>query len=97
MTRNAGAGGSDLLPAWRSRGSHARQGKTVIEYQLPETGNAGWGAGSGGKYHLKDKRGPEKYAIVGPNRAGKTTLPEKIAAELKEREDLRVDYMPQNS
>ena len=41
-------------------------------------------------------RGPEKICIVGPNGAGKTTLLKKIAAELKEREDLRVDYMPQN-
>ena len=31
-------------------------GKTVIEYQSSETGNAGWRAGFGGKYHLKDKR-----------------------------------------
>ena len=41
-------------------------------------------------------RGPEKICIVGPNGAGKTTLLKKIATELKAREDLRVDYMPQN-
>ena len=49
------AGGSDLLPAWRSRGSHARRENG---HRIPssETGNAGWRAGFGGKYHLKDKR-----------------------------------------
>ena len=41
-------------------------------------------------------RGPEKICIVGPNGAGKTTLLKKIATELKAREDLRVNYMPQN-
>ena len=41
------------------------------------------------------KRG-EHVAVIGANGTGKTTLLKKIAAELKEREDLRVDYMPQN-
>ena len=36
------------------------------------------------------------FGLLGPNGAGKTTLLKKIAAELKAREDLRVDYMPQN-
>ena len=34
--------------------------------------------------------------LTGASGSGKTTLLKKIAAELKEREDLRVDYMPQN-
>ena len=70
-------------------------GKTVIEYQLPKL------EAPDGERVLAENitlkiRGPEKICIVGPNGAGKTTLLKKIAAELKEREDLRVDYMPQN-
>ena len=60
--RNAGAGGSDLLPAWRSRGSHAGR-ENGHRISASETGNAGWRAGSGGKYHLKDKRTGKKYAL----------------------------------
>ena len=70
-------------------------GKTVIEYQLPKLETPD------GEKILAENitlaiRGPEKICIVGPNGAGKTTLLKKIAAELKEREDLCVEYMPQN-
>ena len=70
-------------------------GKTVIEYQLPKLETPDGERVLAENITLKI-RGPEKYDIVGPNGAGKTTLLKKIAAELKEREDLRVDYMPQN-
>lgn len=70
-------------------------GKTVIEYHLPRLETPD------GERILAENiafiiRGPEKICIVGANGAGKTTLLRKIAAELKEREDLRVEYMPQN-
>ncbi|MBO4825178.1 MAG: ABC-F family ATP-binding cassette domain-containing protein, partial [Lachnospiraceae bacterium] len=41
-------------------------------------------------------RGPVKVCIVGDNGCGKTTLIKKMAEELLERPDLRVQYMPQN-
>ena len=41
-------------------------------------------------------RGSEKICIIGKNGVGKTTLIKKIAKNLLERKDLRVDYMPQN-
>ena len=70
-------------------------GKTVIEYRLPKLETPDGERVLAENITLKI-RGPEKICIVGPNGAGKTTLLKKIAAELKEREDLRVDYMPQN-
>jgi len=41
-------------------------------------------------------RGPEKIGIVGRNGVGKTTLLRYIYEDLKEREDLKVGYMPQD-
>ena len=41
-------------------------------------------------------QGPEHIVIVGQNGAGKSTLMKKIYAELKEREDINLGYMPQN-
>ena len=41
-------------------------------------------------------RGSEKICIIGKNGVGKTTLIKKIAKDLLERKDLRVEYMPQN-
>ena len=41
-------------------------------------------------------RGSEKICIVGKNGIGKTTLLRKIAEELFIRNDIRVEYMPQN-
>ena len=41
-------------------------------------------------------RGSEKICIIGKNGVGKTTLIKKIAKNLLERKDLRVEYMPQN-
>ena len=70
-------------------------GKTVIEYHLPKLVTPDGEKILAGNITLAI-RGPEKICIVGPNGAGKTTLLKKIAAELKEREDLCVEYMPQN-
>ena len=67
--------------------------KTVIEIE-----KLGYSYGEGwilNDLSLKIEQG-DFVAVIGPNGAGKTTLLKKIAAELKEREDLRVDYMPQN-
>ena len=94
MTEMPGAGGSDLLPAGGAEAAMPA-GKTVIEYQLPKLETPDGERVLAENITLKI-RGPEKICIVGPNGAGKTTLLKKIAAELKEREDLRVDYMPQN-
>ena len=70
-------------------------GKTVIEFSLDELV-----APDGSKVLAKDiflrVRGPEKVCIVGTNGVGKTTLLRLIADELLAREDLRVQYMPQN-
>ena len=41
-------------------------------------------------------QGPEHIVIVGQNGAGKSTLMKKIYAELKNREDINLGYMPQN-
>ena len=46
-------------------------------------------------FNLEIEQG-EFLCMIGSSGSGKTTLLKKIAAELKEREDLRVDYMPQN-
>ena len=40
-------------------------------------------------------RGPEKVCIIGANGAGKTTLLRRIAHEMRQRDDLRAVYMPQ--
>lgn len=40
--------------------------------------------------------GNDKIAIVGNNGCGKTTLLKKIYEQLKDREDIKVGYMPQN-
>ena len=70
-------------------------GKTVIEFSLDELV-----APDGSKVLAKDiflrVRGPEKVCIVGTNGVGKTTLLRLIVDELLAREDLRVQYMPQN-
>ncbi len=41
-------------------------------------------------------RGPERVCIIGDNGCGKTTLLRKIVETLRERTDLRCEYMPQN-
>ena len=68
-------------------------GKTVLDFQL-------------GELKIKDRvlarnislnvTGPEKLCIIGKNGVGKTTLLRKIAAELLNRRDIRVAYLPQD-
>ncbi|MBQ8995479.1 MAG: ABC-F family ATP-binding cassette domain-containing protein [Oscillospiraceae bacterium] len=41
-------------------------------------------------------RGPEKIGITGSNGAGKTTLLKLLVNLLQEREDIKIQYMPQN-
>ena len=70
-------------------------GKTVIEYTLDELRTP-----DDLKVLAKDiflrVKGPEKICIVGTNGVGKTTLLKKMAKELLLRNDIKVQYMPQN-
>ena len=70
-------------------------GRTVLELELPEL----W-TEDGSRLLARDLtlrvRGPEKLCIVGKNGCGKSTLLRCIARELREKENLRVFYMPQN-
>ena len=70
-------------------------GKTVIEYTLDELRTP-----DDLKVLAKDiflrVKGPEKICIVGTNGVGKTTLLKKMAKELLSRNDIKVQYMPQN-
>ena len=70
-------------------------GKTVLEYSLDTLTTP-----VGDRILARDiffrLRGPVKLCIVGKNGCGKTTLIRKIAEELLNRQDLRVQYMPQN-
>ncbi len=70
-------------------------GKTVIEYTLDEMRTP-----DDLKVLAKDiflrVKGPEKICIVGTNGVGKTTLLKKMAKELLLRNDIKVQYMPQN-
>lgn len=74
-------------------------GKTVIEYSLPSLNTVpdenGFERVLAENIYLKI-RGPEKICIVGTNGAGKTTLIKKLAKDLLERDDIKVNYMPQN-
>lgn len=68
--------------------------KTVLDYRKDTL------YAPDGKLLAKDihllVRGSEKIGIVGKNGAGKTTLLREIVAALMMREDIRVEYMPQN-
>ena len=70
-------------------------GRRVLELELPEL----WSE-DGGRLLARgirlSVRGPEKLCIVGKNGCGKSTLLRRIARELREKENLRVFYMPQN-
>lgn len=70
-------------------------GKTVIDFSLEKLYTPG------GTKVLAENislhiRGPEKICIVGKNGAGKTTLLQKIKDELLGRQDICVEYMPQD-
>ena len=70
-------------------------GRTVLELTLPELRTE-----DGGRVLARDVnlsiRGPQKVCIIGRNGCGKSTLLRRIARELREKENLRVFYMPQN-
>ena len=74
-------------------------GKVVMEYELEKLTISGE---SDEDNHILARniflriRGSEKICIIGKNGIGKTTLIKKIASELLDRKDLRVEYMPQN-
>ena len=77
------------------KGSSIPSGKWVIEYELPELMTADGSRVLARDIELKI-RGSQKVAVIGTNGCGKTTLLEKIADELLNRQDLRAVYMPQN-
>lgn len=70
-------------------------GKTIIEYELPQLMTP-----DGNRILAENisfrMRGSEKICIIGTNGIGKTTLLKKMAEELINRDDIRVEYMPQN-
>ncbi len=70
-------------------------GKTIIEYELPKLMTP-----DGNRILAENisfrMRGSEKICIIGTNGVGKTTLLKKMAEELINRDDIRVEYMPQN-
>ena len=70
-------------------------GRTVLELTLPELRTEDGGRLLARDLHLS-VRGAQKLCIVGRNGCGKSTLLRRIERELRERENLRVFYMPQN-
>ena len=68
-------------------------GKTVLDFSLDELAAQGRVLSKNIRLHVA---GPEKICIIGRNGAGKTTLLRRIAEALRERDDIRVGYMPQN-
>ncbi len=70
-------------------------GRTVLELALPELRTEDGGRLLARDLHLS-VRGAQKLCIVGRNGCGKSTLLRRIERELRERENLRVFYMPQN-
>ena len=69
------------------------QGKQILEYCLDVLA-------AGEKVLARDLflrvKGPERIGIIGKNGCGKTTFLRKIAEELRDRQDIRTAYMPQN-
>ena len=74
--------------------SEIPNGKTVLEYSLDELRTP-----DNEKILARDIflriRGAEKVCIIGRNGCGKTTLLKKIAESMLQRDDIRVEYMPQ--
>ncbi len=71
-------------------------GKTVIEFELPVLRKSGVEEEILSKDIFLRMRGAEKICIIGKNGVGKTTLLKIIAENLLSRQDLKVQYMPQN-
>ena len=69
--------------------------KTILDYSEQEMYTADGNRLLAEDIHLL-VRGSEKVCIVGRNGVGKTTLLRKIAENLFTREDIGVEYMPQN-
>lgn len=69
------------------------QGKQILEYRLDVLE-------AGERVLARDLflrvKGPERIGIIGKNGCGKTTFLRKIAEELRDRQDIRTAYMPQN-
>jgi ATPase subunit of ABC transporter with duplicated ATPase domains len=69
-------------------------GKTVLEYSLDELRTPDNEKVLAKNIFLRI-RGAEKVCIIGKNGCGKTTLLEKIAESMLQRDDIKVEYMPQ--
>ena len=69
-------------------------GKRVLLFDLPQL-TAADGRNLAGNIHL-ELYGPKKVCITGRNGCGKTTLLRRIYEAMKDREDLKLCYMPQN-
>ncbi len=70
-------------------------GKTVIDLDLKELRSPDGERILANNIHLQI-RGSRKICIIGRNGCGKTTLLKKIAGDMLKRDDIRVEYMPQN-
>lgn len=70
-------------------------GKIVLEYSLAQLMTPDQARLLSQDIFLR-VRGAEKICIMGNNGSGKTTLLRKIAEEMMQRKDIRVEYMPQN-
>ena len=70
-------------------------GKWVLQFEAETLPSADGSRILSGGLELKI-RGSEKIGIVGRNGCGKTTLLTHLAEDLLNREDLRVEYMPQD-
>ena len=70
-------------------------GKTVIDLDLDELKSPDGERILATNIHLQI-RGSRKICIIGKNGCGKTTLIKRIAEEMLKRDDIRVEYMPQN-
>ena len=77
------------------KNSYVPSGKTVIDYTLSKLMTTDGTRILSKNINLKIK-GAEKICIVGNNGVGKTTLLRKIAEELRNRDDIKAEYMPQN-
>ena len=78
-----------------NKDSEIPNGKTVLEYYLEELRTPDNEKILAKNIFLR-MRGAEKVCIIGRNGCGKTTLLKNIAESTLQRNDIRVEYMPQN-
>ncbi|MGI6309379.1 MAG: ATP-binding cassette domain-containing protein [Bacilli bacterium] len=69
------------------------RGKVILDYQLDNLNIKGLTLATNINLNIT---GPEHIAIIGQNGVGKTTLMRQIYVALKDREDIKAGYMPQD-